>query len=229
MRKTGYENDPQIPDADTAAMLEEFPALLRPSGQDPMDPAISLCISKLLLKYYRSLGNPEKILYMLQQCATYDLILMDHRDDHESTPYAVMAMQYLGDFDSLSENARHSLIHCMVFAGYNCKDLTYGLKKFREYREILTDIRHKMGLDDYMTQYRYILFKINALYACLQMEDAARRGVMLDEPLIDIKKEAPLLAEFRDEPDETLKSEKLSSLSSTGSASAPISLRRIII
>ena len=211
-----YENSPDPPDSDTAAMLEEFLALLRPSQQDPLDPPVSLRIARLLLRYYQPSGDPEKMIYILHHCATYDLIMKNHRDDYGSSPYAVQAMQYLGDFDGLSYDARLRLINCMVVAGYNRKDLTFGLRKYREYRETLESILQKMGSDDCTTRYYYILFKTNALayalYACLQVEDAARCGTALEEPLIDMENDAPMMVEFRNELEETLASEQAQQL-----------------
>ena len=212
---TKYEKEPELLDSEAAAMLEDFLSLLRPSDHEPLDPSVSLQISRLLLRYYQSTQDPEQILPILQQCATYDLILKDHCE-HESTPYALMAEQYIKDFDKLSDKAKHILIHCMVIGGYNRKDLTYGLKKFRENREAFMSIRQKLGDDDFAAAYYYILFKSNALayalQACFLTEAAEKSGTALSQPLIDTQREAPLMEEFAQELNDILNSEDASRL-----------------
>ena len=211
-----YEKEPEALDAEAAAMLEDFLVLLRPAGQDILDPSISLRIARLLLGYYQSIRDSEQILYTLLQCATYDLILKDHQDDHESTPYAVMAEPYLGQLDTLSEKMLHVLVHCMTIGGYNRKDMSFGLRKFSEHGDTFAYIRQKLGEDDFAARYYYTLFKTNALgyalYACLLMEDAEKRGVPLDEPLIDLKRYAPLMEAFQQELKDVMASDQAQSL-----------------
>ena len=213
---TKYENSPEPPDSEAAAMLEDFLSRLRPSNQELLDPPLSLRISRLLLRYYQSTNDPEQILPILQQCALYDLTLKNHQDSYESSPYALMAEQYMSEFDRLSDKAKHTMIHCMVIGGYNRKDLTYGLKKFRENREVFVNIRKKMGEDDFTCRYYDVLFKSNALAyalcACLEAEDTENHGVRLSEPLIDLEKEAALMDEFKQELEDILASEQAQQL-----------------
>lgn len=198
---TKFEKAPDLLDEEAVSLLEDFLLKLRPSNQDLLDPSISLRIARLLLKYYQSRKDHKQIIQMLQQCATYDLILKDHQDDYESTPYSIMAEPYLGDIDRLSEKEIRMLVHIMTIGGYNRKDLTFGLKKYRENKETFLNIRQKVGEDDPSLQYYYALFKTNALAyalsACFQTEDAKNRGTILNEPLIDLEKEAPLMEEFK--------------------------------
>ena len=211
-----YEKEPELLDEGAAAALEDFLSQLKPTDEELLDPAISLRICRLLLQYYQSLGDPGPIIRILEQCAGYDLILREHRDDYESTPYALMAERYMGDFDRFSDETRRRLIHCLTIGGYNRKDLTFGLDKFRENREAFLYFRRMIGEDDLTIYYYYTLFKINSLAyavdACLRTEDAKKRGVTLSEPLIDLDLEAPLMEEFQQELERVLASEQVQSL-----------------
>lgn len=213
---TKFEKEPDLLDAEAVVMLEDFLVQLKAPGgivkaSDPLDPAISLRIARLLLQYYEATGDPEQIIPILQQCAIYDLMLKDHQDDHDSTPYSVMGERYMGMFGNLSEKSARLLIHCMTIGGYNKKDLTFGLRKYRENKDAFMDIRRKIGEDDLTIHYYYTLFKINALAyavgACYRMEDAKNRGITLSEPLIDLEKDASMMEEFRDELEKILASE----------------------
>lgn len=215
---TKYEKEPNLLDEAAAAVLEEFlvgltPAQKNESGSNYLDPSISLRVSKLLLRYYQSMSpqDPEQIVRLLQQCALYDLILKDHQDDHESTPFAIMAERYLGEFDSLSDKAKRRLVHILTIGGYNRKDLTFGLVKYRENEAAFMDILRKIGEDDLTIQYYYALFKTNALayalQACFLTEAAEKRGVPLSEPLIDLEREAPTMEFFQQALKEILESE----------------------
>lgn len=216
---TKYEKEPNLLDETAAAVLEELLAGLTPSkgsgdGSNYLDPSISLRVAKLLLRYYQSMSpqDPEQIVRLLQQCALYDLIMKDHQDDYESTPYAIMAERYLGEFDSLSDKAKRRLVHILTIGGYNRKDLTFGLVKYRENEAAFMDIRRKIGEDDLTIQYYYALFKSNALayalQACFLTEAAEKRGTPLSEPLIDLEREAPTMEFFQQALEEILESDQ---------------------
>lgn len=217
---TKYEKDPTLLDDEAVAVLEDFLIQLKPpkedGGSNYLDPSISLRISRLLLQYCETTQDPEQIIRLLQQCAVYDLILKDHQDDYGSTPYAIMAERFMGDFDKLPKQTVRTLVHILTIGGYNLKDLTFGLRNFRENGEVFAHIRQKVGEDDFTLRYYYTLFKTNALAyalrACFRTEDAQNRGVSLSEPLIDLKKEAPLMEEFQQELKSVLASEQARSL-----------------
>ena len=195
-----YEKQPDALDGPAAAMLEDFLALLRPAEQDLVDPSISLRIARLLLGYYQSVQDPEKVIAILQQCAYFDLTLKEHRDDYDSTPYALMAEGYMGQVDRLSDDGICRLVHCLTLGGYNRKDLTFGLRKYMENRAAFSYIYQKLGEDNLAIQEYYAMFKSNALgyalLACLLTEDAENRGAPLAQPFIDLETYAPIMEEF---------------------------------
>lgn len=110
---TKYEEDPGLLDGEACAMLEDFFELLMRGGSlDLLDPSISLRISRLLLGYYQTTQDLEQIIRMLRFCSLFDLLLIDHTDDYASTPYSLMAEQYLQDFDKLSDEGKRALSRC---------------------------------------------------------------------------------------------------------------------
>ena len=209
---TKYEKEPEALNAEAAAVLEDFLALLRPAERDLVDPSISLRIARLLLGYYQSVQDPEKIIRILQQCAYFDLTVKEHRDDYDSTPYAVMAEPYMGQLDRLSDDGICRLVHCLTLGGYNRKNLTFGLQKYRENKETFSYIYQKLGKDNLTIQQYYAMFKSNALgyalLACLLTEDAENRGITLSEPLIDLETYAPIIEEFVQELKAILESDQ---------------------
>ncbi|MCH5324663.1 MAG: hypothetical protein J1E39_05555 [Eubacterium sp.] len=218
---TKYEKEPGLLDKEAIAMLDDFLLLLRSpkggeGGMDPVDPSVSLRIARLLLPHYQSTGDPEQIIQILRQCAIYDLILKEHQYDYESTQYAGMADRYLADYETISDEAIRTLMHCMTIGGYNKKDLTFGLRMYGMFEDTLLSIRRKVGMDDFTLRYYHTLLKMNALgyalSACFKTEEYKRRGITLSEPLIDLEKYAPLMDKFRQELEEILLSEQVQSL-----------------
>lgn len=196
-----YEKSPQLLDAQAETMLNDFSNLLLPPSQPFVDTPISFRISKLLLRYYQSTKVLESTILMLERCAVFDIMMKEHLDDYEGSAYTLMAEQYLVDFDHLSEKARRSLINCWLLSVINRKDMTFGLKKYREIKEQFEKIRKKTGNQFMLSQ--YISCKTNALAfaleACRRAEYARKYHLTLSEPMIDLESEVPLIAELRDE------------------------------
>ena len=104
-----YEKDLKLLDKEAADMLIDFQRLITLKNGYPLDLSISLRISRLLLSCYQSEQDLEQIVETLDRCAHYDLVMKMHTDDYESSPYALMAEQYLDDFDKLSDNGKRLL------------------------------------------------------------------------------------------------------------------------
>ena len=218
---TKYETDPSMLDAEIAAMLDDFLIQLRPPKKggglsDPLDPAISLHIAQLLLRYYQTTRDTEQIIRMLQQCAMYDLILKEHENEHAGTPYSLMSEIYQNEIDSLSPATLRTLVHCLTIGSYNRQDLTFGLNHIRDAKEISDAILDAAGEERDGILYFYTLYKANALgfamYACFLTEDAQNRGIHLSEPLIDLEKETLMIEELRQDLQEILDSDKAAEL-----------------
>ena len=144
-----YEKDPSLVDEEAAATLRDFLAQLMPGngGVDYLDPCISLRICRLLLGYYQSVQNLDQTVQTVYWCTMFDIMLKEHSDVCESSPYSLMAEQYLKDFDQLSDWNKHALVNCWLLSVYNQKDLTFGLKKYRTIRRQFEAIHQKMGED----------------------------------------------------------------------------------
>lgn len=127
---------------------------------------------------------------MLERCAVYDRILKVHIDDYESTPYSLIAEQYLDDLDRLSGKGKLRLAGCWVVSMANQKDLTFGLHKYGEIMKHFVHFRQKMG-EDFLL-FRYTAYKVVALEmavnSCLRAEYAKKHGITLTETIIDLKK-----------------------------------------
>ena len=194
-----YEKDLSLLDKEAADMLNDFHRLITLEDRYPLDLSISLRISRLLISYYQSEQDLERIVGLLDRCAHYDLVMKMHTDDYESSPYSLMAEQYLDDFDRLSDNGKRLLAACWLSSMNNQKDRTYGLKKYREIREHFAAFRRKMG-EDFMLDL-YITYEAIALdmaaFSCLKAEYAKINGITLREPVIDLEKEAPMMEEIK--------------------------------
>ena len=150
-----YEKDPSLLDAEAVAMLRDFLNLLMPTNgsHSYVDPCISLRICKLLLGYYQAEQNLDQIVQMVCWCTTFDLMVKEHQDANESSPYCLLAGQYLKDFDKLSDQKKHALVNCWLISVYNLKDLTFGLRHYREIQRQFEELRQKMGEDFQLHQY----------------------------------------------------------------------------
>ena len=194
-----YEKDPGLLDKEAADMLNDFVSRITLEYRFPLDNAISLRILKLLLSYYQSVQDLERTVLMMEWCATYDFIMKVHTDDYECSPYSLMAERYLDDFDRLSDAGKMQLACCWVVCMANRKDETFGLKKYREIRERFTEFRRKMGEDFILP--RLVAYESYALEtavaSCLRTEYEKRQGITPAEPVIDLKKEAPMMEEIK--------------------------------
>ena len=207
---TKYEKNPECLDAEAEKLLYDFmKALINKSGQC-MDAPIALRISRLLLQYYQKVGDLEKTIVTLDRCCVFDIILKEHLDDYAGSEYPLMAEEYLDDFDRLSEDAQTSLINCWFYSVINRKDMTFGLKKYKEIRARFEAIRRKKG-EDFMWK-AYVFCKENALgftlEACRRGEYAKKRGIPATEPVIDPKEEAADIAELAGDLRAVLESEE---------------------
>ena len=211
-----FEKEPELLDGEAAAMLEDFLLQLNPADRDFLDPSISLRIARLLLRYYQAADDPEQIIRILEQCAYYDLTIKEHRNDYETTPYAIMAEPYMGQLDSLSQDAIRRLVRCLTLGGYNKKDLAFSLQKYKENKETFAYIYEKAGKDDLAIQQYYAMFKSNALgfalLGCLTAEAAMNRGITLSEPPVDLAQYGSVIDEFSQELKGILASDRAESL-----------------
>lgn len=194
-----YEKDLGLLDKEAADMLNDFLLSITLEGGYPLDPAIALRIYRLLLHYYQSEQDLEQIVHTLDQCVHFDLVMKIHTDDYESSPYSLMAEQYLEDFDKLSDIRKSELASCWITCMQNQQDKTFGLKKYREIRERFAEFRREMGEDFIMALYvAYEAIALDmAVRSCLQAEYAKNSGITLTEPVIDLYKEAPIMEEIK--------------------------------
>ena len=210
-----YEKAPELLDAEAAAVLEDFWGSLVNGTHDFMDLSVSLRLSKLLLGYYQSVQDLEQIVRMLLYCTRFDLLMKIHTDDYEGIPYALMAEQYLDDFDKLSDSGKHALIRVLANSAYNRKDPTFGLRKYGQMREIFEKISRKMGEDEGIES-SFVFFKavalIEALDACSRAEYAKKRGILFNSPIIDLEEIAPVMEELCRDLEEILASERAQDL-----------------
>lgn len=193
-----YEKDPGLLDEETAAMLQDFMETFR-KGDDNIDLPITLRIGRLLLAYYQTIRDLENTVRMLVLCALWDFAMKCHTGEAiESTPYALMAEQYLDDFDKLSDDGKYRLVRCWLLCLVNERDPNFVLKKFREIRGHFEEFQQKMG-DDFGLHW-YTFYEAGVLEVvmpfCIKAEHAKKRGIVLQEPVIDLDKEASLLEDM---------------------------------
>lgn len=123
--------------------------------------------------------------------------------------YPLMAEQYLDDFDNLSGRAQEALVNCCFFSVINRRDMTFGLKKYKEISVKFEEIRRKKG-GDFMWR-QFILCKENTLgftlEACRRAE-FAKSGILTDGTMIDMEKEASYIAELTGDLRAVLESEE---------------------
>lgn len=207
---TKYEKNPECLDAEAEKMLQNFMSTLMEKSGACIDAPIAFRVSKLLLQYYQRVGDPERIITTLERCSVLDIIMKEHLDDYEGSVYPLMAEQYLDDINNLSERAQSALVNCYFFCVINRRDMTFGLKKYKEIKPRFEEIRRKKGEDFMWSQ--YALCKENTLgftlEACRRAEFAKKSGRVTEEPLIDPEKEAPYIAELADDLRVVLESEE---------------------
>ncbi len=209
-----YEKSPTLVDAEAEAMLKDFLSMLLSDPAKIIDPPIAFCISQILLQYYQVGGTTEQVISMLEYCTVFEIMLKEHLDDNEGSFYATMAGRYIDDFDNLSERAARSLTNCWLLSVINRKDMTAALKKYPEIKKEFGRMRRKMGEQFMLSQ--FIMCQTNtlafALEACRRAAYADKYKVQLHEPMIDLAKAAPLIAELRNDLETILDSENASSL-----------------
>ena len=224
---TKFEKDPSLLDENAVAALNELLPQVMPSGI--LDPAIALRISKLLLGHHKKTQDIEMIIKYLRFCAAFDITLKEHMDDYNGIPYVLESEKYLSRFDELSDSGKLNLMYCWLMCGYNRKVPSFGLDKYRDMREIFDAMRDKTR-DDPTMAYIFVWFKELSLeYALeayetyiLNTDEAELENADEDETYecpIDIKKEAPLMEEFKQELNDILASENPNALLSNRAAS----------
>jgi len=208
-----YEKSPELLDDEGEALLKDFLAVIMPN-QSFLDPPIALRISKLLLGYYRAAGDLERSISMLEFCTVLEIIMKEHLDDYAGSEYAQMAEQYLPEFDRLSERGKRSLANCWLLSVINRKDMTFGLRRYREIKGQFEKIRQKLG-EDFMAG-QYVMCKMNALSfaleACRRAEYAQKNGTKPEEPVLDMEKDGPLMEEIAGELEAVLESDHVQSM-----------------
>ena len=211
---TKYEQAPELINEEAEKQLKGFLSALMQGGQC-LDTPIAFCISKLLLRYYKKKNDLEKTIAMLEYCAVFDIIIKEHLDDYEGSVYTRMADEYLEEFDGLSDKAKSSLVNCWLLSVINRKDMTYGLKRYKEIKEPLEKISREAGKDFMAAQ--YVMCRENVLgftlEACRRTELAKKRGLAPEpEFAIEPEKEAPLIQELTEALREVLEAENVRQL-----------------
>ncbi|MCM1048544.1 MAG: hypothetical protein NC433_08970 [Clostridiales bacterium] len=209
-----YEKYPELIDDKAIEMLQGFFGILLSDSGQILDPPIAFCIAKILFRYYQSTNDLEQTVLMLQRCTVLDIILKEHLDDYAGTSYMSMIEEYMARFDELSEKSQSLLINCRLLSVINRKDMTFGLKQYRKVNAEYQEMQKRMG-EQFMKP-QFIMCQSNALAfaleACRRAEYAKKSGATLDEPVIDMEKEAPLIAELGKALEAVLSREDVQSL-----------------
>lgn len=207
---TKYEKNPDHMDVEAERMLQDFMSVLIKENGECIDAPIAFRVSKLLLQYYQKAGDLERIITTLERCSVFDIIMKEHLDDYEGSEYPLMAEQYLDHFDELSERAQAALVNCCFFSVINRRDMTFGLKKYKEISVWFEEICRKKG-EDFMWR-QYVLCKENTLgftlEACRRAEYDKKMGIRTGEAMIDPEKEAPYIAKLNGDLRAVLESEE---------------------
>lgn len=203
-----YEKSPELLDGDAEKTLKDFLSTLVGEGGDI---PVAFLISKLLLKYYRDTGDKERTIVMLEYCSVFDIIIKEHLDDYAGSEYPRMAEKYMEDFDGLSQQAKRSLLNSLMLGVVNRKDMTYGLRKYKEIKPWVKSINWPEGKE--FIDIQFARCGENALgftLEALRREDYAKKkgeNVSGSEYTIDIEKEAPFIEELMRFTEEALESE----------------------
>ena len=211
-----YEKDPSLLNEEAVRMLHDFLSLLMPANGngDYLDPSVSLRISRLLLSYYQAARDLDQTVRMICLCATFDLMIKEHQDSSESSPYCLMAERYLKDFDELSEQNQSALVRCWLLGVYNLKDLTFGLRNFREMQTQFEKIRRKKGED--FARGPFVQCKYYVLGFAMSAWHKAKYAPPGDESFAsvfrDLDKEHDLIVELTEELRALLSSDQARSL-----------------
>ncbi len=209
-----YEQAPELLDDEAEKLLKDFLNVLLQMGQC-MDTPIAFRISKLLLRYYRERKDVEKTVLLLEYCAVFEIMIKEHLDDYEGSVYAHMSEEYLDHFEELSERAKMALVNSWLLSVVNRRDMTYGLKKYKEIKKKIENIRWEAGKE--FLAARYVSCQENVLgfvlEVCRRMELAKKTGVTPDAcNRIDIEKEAPYIEELAQALREALEADNVQSV-----------------
>ena len=211
---TTYEKSPELVDEETAKTLKDFADMLMSNAGQILDPPIAFRLSKILLNYYQAGDDLNQTILMLERCTVLDIILKEHLEDYPGTSYTSTIEQYMERIDELSERAQRALINCRLLSVINRKDMTFGLKQYRKVSVEYKKMQSRMG--EQFMQAQYVMCQANALAfaleACRRAEYAKKCGVALDEPMIDIEREAPLMTTLSQELEAVLASENVQSI-----------------
>lgn len=193
-----YEQAPELLNDEAEAMLKDFLNVLMQTGQCA-DTPIAFRISKLLLRYYQSKGDVDKTVLLLEYCTVFEIMIKEHLDDYEGSMYARLSEKYLDNFEELSDRAKRSLLNSWLLSVINRKDMTYGLRKYKEIKPKFENIRWEAGKDFMAAQ--YVRCRQNVLgfvlEVCRRTEHAKKEGVAPDAVnRIDIEKEVPYIEEL---------------------------------
>lgn len=118
-------------DAATEKILDDFMATLIINQVQCMDIAISFRISKILLQYYQRIEDKEKTIQILERCSVFDLMMKEHLELPEPSPYPDMIERYLDEFDHFSVELQKKLVSGWLRIVMNRKELTFGLRKYK--------------------------------------------------------------------------------------------------
>lgn len=204
-----YESSPELLDSEAEKTLKDFLNIL---VGEVGDTPIAFLISKLLLKYYQDTGNKERTIVMLEYCTVFDIIIKEHLDDYEGSGYPHIAEKYMAEFDGLSQQAKRSLFNSLMLGVVNRKDMTYGLRKYKELKPWVESINWTEGKEFIEVQMarcgeNALGFTLEALR---RMEFAKKKGEKGDNvPFIDMEKEAPFIEELMRSNEKALESEKV--------------------
>lgn len=200
-----YEKSPELLDSEAEKTLKDFlNTLIGEIGDTP----IAFLISKLLLKYYQDTGEKERTIVMLEYCSVFDIIIKEHLDDYPGSEYPRIAEKYMSEFDGLSQQAKRSLFNSLMLGVVNRKDMTYGLRKYKELKLWADSVDWPEGKDFIEVQVarcgeNALGFTLEALR---RMDYAKKKGEKeSNTPFLDIEKEAPYIEELMRYNDETLK------------------------
>lgn len=178
-----YEKNPENVTAEAEKRLKEFmEVLLSPDEQVNVDIAIIFRTAKLLLHYYRKMGDKENIIDMLERCAVCDLVMKEHLDSHKGSVYPSLAGQYIDDMDCLSESAQGTLLNCWFYGVIARRNIDITLSRYKEISDRFEKIQLRKGKE--FGRIPYALFKNNTLNlimeACFEAEKEEKDGAELE-------------------------------------------------
>lgn len=202
-----YEKDPDLLDSEAEKMLNDFlNIVVRQVGDTP----IAFWISKLLFKYYQKTGDEERTIIMLEYCSVFDIIIKEHLDDYPGSEYPRIAEKYMADFDRLSERSKRSLFNSLMLGVINRRDMTYGLRKYKEIKPWVESINWPESKEFVEIQFaRCCENVLGFTLEALRRADYDKKKGGKGAPIIDIKKEAHYIEELMLITEKALNSENV--------------------